>query len=95
MPLYTVRTNVLPSEYANRPGMLKKMGASAPNLHGKLWSPCVLDFIPDANYYRFHTKPIDMPDPATTAQTTGSAQFSPVGAGAPATGGDGMLSRKR
>ena len=95
LPLYAVRTGFLPSEYANRPGMPGKTGAAAPDLHSKLWSPCALDFIPDANYYRFNTKPVEMPESATSAQTRGSFPFSPVGAGVPATGGtDGMFARK-
>ena len=95
MPLYAVRTGFLPSEYANRPGMPGKAGAAAPDLHSKLWSPCALDFIPEANYYRFRTKPTGMPEAATTTQATGSARFSSVGAGVPATAGpSGMFVRK-
>ena len=72
-----------------------KAGTATPDLHSKLWSPCALDFIPDANYYRFQTKPVDMPESATSAQTRASGRFSPVGAGVPARGGsDGMFARK-
>jgi hypothetical protein len=86
LPLFALRTAFLPSVYADRSSVLKQMGASVVSvldLHANQWSPCALDFIPDANYYRFRTKPIDAPESATTTQPGAPARFSPVGTGAP------------